>query len=101
MEERVLDFCIDEHIGKFDRTDWISDAIDSDEIANDDDAERGYDKLMWLKDQVLYRSKLMRKRPVPAKRNFFSSHFYRFNEAAKAHLEEADGILAHSLHLTV
>lgn len=101
MEERILDLCIDEHIGKFDRTEWISDAIDTDEIPDDYDAERGYDKLMWLKDQVLYRSKLMRKKAVPAKGDFFSSHFYRFNEAAKAHLEEADRILAQSLHLTV
>lgn len=101
MEERILDLCIGEDIGKFDRAEWIAAAISTDEIPDDNDAERGYDKLMWLKDEMLYRSKLVRKKPVPAKPDFFSSHFYRFNEAAKGHLEDAGRILEHTLHVTV
>lgn len=89
MEERILDLMIEENIEKFDRTEWVREAIPSAEIADDSEAARGYDKILWLKDEVLYRSKLVKKKTVPARPGFYSSHFYRFNEAAKAQLETA------------
>lgn len=89
MEERILDLTIEENIERFDRTEWVREAIPSAEIADDSDAARGYDKILWLRDEVLYRSKLVKKKAVPALRGFYSSHFYRFNEAAKAQLETA------------
>ena len=97
MEERILDLTIEEDIERFDRTEWVREAIPSAEIADDSEAARGYDKILWLKDEVLYRSKLVKKRAVPSLPGFFSSHFYRFNEAAKAQLETAHQILPSEL----
>lgn len=93
MEERILDMTIEENIEQFDRTEWVREAIPSAEIADDSDAALGYDKILWLKDEVLYRSKLVKKKAVAARPGFYSSHFYRFNEAAKAQLEAAYEVL--------
>ncbi len=101
MEERILDLTIEESIERFDRTDWVREAIPSAEIADDSEAARGYDKILWLKDEVLYRSKLVKKRPVPARPGFYSSHFYRFNEAAKAQLDAAYEVLPSELLASV
>ena len=101
MEERILDLTIEEYIEKFDRTEWVREAIPTAEIADDSEAARGYDKVLWLKDEVLYRSKLVKKKPVRSLPGFFSSHFYRFNEAAKAQLEAAYEVLPADLFAAV
>ena len=53
----------------------------------------GYDKLLWLKDALLYRSSLVTRRPAPARPGFYDSHFYRWQVAARDHLKEAKRLL--------
>ncbi len=101
QEERILDLTIAEEMAPFDRAEWIAEAIVTDEIPDEEAAQGGYDKFLWLKDEVLYKSKLARRKPVPAKAGFFSSHFYRFMEAARAHREEALSVVGRDMHLAV
>jgi Family of unknown function (DUF6765) len=101
MEERILDLCIEADIERYDRTEGVSDAVVTRDVADDADAAAGWDKLLWLKDEMLFRSKLMKKKPAPAREGFYSSHFYRFLEAARAHLEVSQEIIAHDLHIAL
>ncbi len=100
MEERILDYMIAEGTPRYERTEWLEQALATSDLP-DDSAIAGYDKLLWLKDEILRRTRLVPKKRVPAKEGFYSSHFYRFIEAAKAHLEEARAIFSHELHLVV
>ncbi len=53
----------------------------------------GYDKYLWLKDAVLYRSSIVEQKPVKSKPLFYESHFYRWQESAREHLRDAKRIL--------
>ena len=97
MSERILDYIIEENIQKYDRYEWISEAINTEglfEGSSEDSVPSGYDKLTWLRDAVLYRSNLMKAKPVRAKDKFYETKFYHWNEAAREHLRTAHAILS-------
>jgi len=100
MEERILDYMITEGTPRYERAEWLTEALATTDLP-DDSAIAGYDKLLWLKDEILHRTRLVPKKSVPAKNGFYSSHFYRFIEAAKAQLEAARSIFSRELHLVV
>lgn len=100
MEERIFDYMINEGTPRYERTEWLQEALATSELP-DDSSIAGYDKLLWLKDELLHRTKIVPKKTVPARSTFYASHFYRFIEAAKAQLEEARSIFSRELHLVV
>jgi hypothetical protein len=93
MNERILDFIIEYSIPKFNRTEWLSQAITLKEDSMDDELFKGYDKLLWLRDATLFRSSLFKREAVKAKPHFYNSHFYHWQEAARAHLLTATQLL--------
>ncbi len=92
-EERILDLIIAYSIPRYDRNEWLKEALVFDAAQDDEELFAGYDKLLWLKDRVLYSSKLVKKEPIPARETFYTSHLYKWNEAAAAHRAEAFAIL--------
>ncbi|MFW5684916.1 MAG: DUF6765 family protein, partial [Spirochaetota bacterium] len=48
------------------------------------DLESTMDKLNWIKDELLHKTKVIRREPVVAKPAFFSSHLYKWDQAARA-----------------
>jgi hypothetical protein len=96
MSERIFDYIIAENILKYDRYEWLNEAVYADgllDVKSEESVPSGYDKFTWLTDAVLYRSNLMKTRPVTAKNGFFSSRYYLWNEAAREHLATAQRIL--------
>ncbi len=91
--EWILDMIIEEDIDQYDRREWYNEAIDAGNELDDEKKFSGYDKLMWLKDAVLYRSSLISKNPVGAKGGFYTSNLYKWHEAAVAHRKNAIEIL--------
>jgi len=81
-KERALDFIIDRDIPEFKRSDWRGEAFHLTAATGDEETGSTYDKLLWLRNEVLHETKLVEKRPVRAKAGFYSSHLYRWNEAA-------------------
>ncbi|MEW5817042.1 MAG: DUF6765 family protein [Spirochaetota bacterium] len=97
MEERVLDFIIEEDIVKYDRRTWLEEALLLKDMPSDDQMFEGYSKLLWLKNAVFYRSSLIKDKPIKSKEGFFKSDFYYWNEAAREHLNTAKEILRNLL----
>ena len=92
-QERITDFVIELEVAPYDRTEWIRDSFVPGEVAGDERMFSGYDKFLWLKDALLYRSSLVARQPVPALPGFRKSHFYLWQEAARQHLTEAKRLL--------
>ena len=97
-EERISDFVIEENMAKYDRSDWLHSAFHVVEDPSSNQLFAGYDKLLWLKDAVLYRSSIIEQRPVKAKPGFFDSDFYKWQESAREHLAEAKSILRETVY---
>jgi hypothetical protein len=94
-QDRIYSYIIDENVLKYDKYEWYRQAVYDNEITYDDtDGFVGYDKLLWLKDALLFRTQLSRKPVYTARDGFFDTHYYRWNEAAKAHLNTAKMILS-------
>ncbi|MBN1647566.1 MAG: hypothetical protein JW874_05995 [Spirochaetales bacterium] len=87
--ERVLDFIIAEDIPEYSRTRWLDDALVGFSDIRDEKLYAGYSRLLWLRDSLLYRSSILEPREYRARENFRESHFFLWQEAAKAHLETA------------
>jgi hypothetical protein len=92
LEERILDFIIATNIQQFDRKEWLQEAAVMDRDLFGEEIFAGYDKLLWLKDAILYRTTLFNKNHLMAKSHFYQSHLYHWTEAAKAHLKAAHEI---------
>lgn len=93
-KDRIYSYIIDENVLKYDKYEWYREAVYDNEMAREDaDGFVGYDKLVWLKDALLYRTKLSQKPAFQARDDFFNTHYYRWNEAAKAHLTTVKIIL--------
>ncbi len=91
-QERILDLTIGYHLRPYDPLEWPREAIAS--PIPDREVFTGYDKLLWLRDAALYRSALLERKPVHARPGFRSTDLYRWCEAARSHLVEAEGIIA-------
>jgi hypothetical protein len=92
LEERILDFIIETNIQEYDRKEWLRDAVYMGKDTFDEELFTGYDKLLWLRDALLYRTSLFKRNRLLAKNNFYQSHIYYWNEAAKFHLQAAHEI---------
>lgn len=92
-DERIADIIIEENIAKYERSIWLHAAFHVTEDPSNERMFSGYDKYLWLKDAVLYRSTLVEQKQVKAKPGFFQSQFFRWQESAREHLKEAKRIL--------
>ncbi len=93
VEERICDIIIQTNIAKYDPREWTSEALNLPRFSEDELIQKGYEKLMGLKTEFLRKYSLLKESPVTAKERFFSTHFYRWTEAAEAHLKDALDIL--------
>ena len=87
-DSRVENFVIECGVEPFSRLRWRKEAFDPpagwNEMRWEIDLESTIDKLNWLKDELLHKTKVVRRQPVVAKEGFFSSHLYRWDQAARA-----------------
>jgi hypothetical protein len=98
-EERTNDFIIECSMPEYRRTDWRQEAFEGEGARLDPGFGNGefdgtVDKLLWLKDELLHRTKLVKKQPVRGKPAFEKSNLYRWDLAAREQLESARLILA-------
>jgi hypothetical protein len=92
--ERISTYILEEELLEYNKYEWQREAV----YANGnesilEDSFKGYDKFSWFKDQLLYKTGMLKKPPLLARENFFSSPYFHWHEAAKAHLKEAQSIL--------
>lgn len=79
------DLMIDAEIPEYDRKRWLLEAGIRDETTSEAPFS-GYDKLLWLKNEVAHRIGAGKDaRDVEASEAFWASDYYRWNEAAIAH----------------
>lgn len=98
VKPRLYHYIIEEDIPEYNKYEWQHEAIFNHEVEPDDqDGLVGYDKISWFKDAFLYRTTLWPKPVFRARENFYESHYYYWNEAAKEHLETAKSIVSHLL----
>jgi len=93
QDERIIDLIIECDIYKFNRKQWLSEAVYLNEQPDQEEVFRGYDKLLWLKDQALHKTNILVKDPLTARENFYNSHLYKWQCAAQEHLKTAKQIL--------
>ena len=93
QDERITDIIIECNIYKYDRKLWMAEAMYLNEQPDQDELFRGYDKLLWLTDQALYKTNILAKDPLTARENFYNSHFYKWQCAAREHLKTAKQII--------
>jgi len=92
--DRIYSYIIDENLLKYDKYEWYKEAVYDNEIdSGDADGFVGYDKFLWLKDAILHRTQFAQKPVYKARDGFFDTHYYKWNEAAKAHLADAKKII--------
>jgi hypothetical protein len=95
QKERILGYIVEEELLEYNKYDWLRDAVvtnDNEQIL--EDAFKHYDKFSWLKDQVLYKTGVFKKPPLQARSGFFESNYFRWQAAAKNHLQTANEILS-------
>lgn len=93
-DERISDFIIDGNMERYHRSEWLSEAVELIEDPGDERMFKGYDKVLWLKDAVLYRSSLVARKPVRALPGFKDSDFAHWLNAAREHLRAAQTIIS-------
>jgi hypothetical protein len=95
MKERILNYIVDEYLLEYNKYEWIREAVDYNENESVlEDSFKNYDKFSWLKDQLLYKTRVFEKPALRPKPGFTDSRWYKWQEAAKAHLKEARAVLA-------
>ena len=88
-EERKLDLLIEANVDTYRRNDWKGRAVVLNEETGDEGITPGYDKLLWLKHEVLHKTGFLKPRRVQARPSFYTSDYYEFHEAAKDHRGQA------------
>ena len=92
-QERILDLIIAADLQRYNRKDWLSEALYLDQNPEDEELFTGYSKLLWLRDTALYQTSLLKKKPLHAKPRFEASHLFKWCEAVKSHRLTAREIL--------
>jgi hypothetical protein len=98
MKERILNYIVDEYLLEYNKYEWIRQATFYNENESMlEDSFKNYDKFSWLRDQLLYKTKVMEKPVLRPRAGFTESHWYKWHQAAKAHLKEAHAVLGDML----
>lgn len=93
-ENRIFDYIVEEDLLKYNKYEWIRDAVYSDAYESlFEDSVKNYDKFNWIKDTLFYKTSVLERPVLNPKPDIKNSHFYKWHEAAKAHLAEARIIL--------
>jgi hypothetical protein len=86
-ESRAENFIIECGMEPFSRLQWRKEAFTPpggwNQLKWEVDLESTLDKLNWLKDELLHKTNVMRRQAVIAHGDFFSSHLYRWDQAAR------------------
>jgi len=84
---RVADFVIECGMAEYSRTLWRRQAFRSGDTERGEvelgELESAMDKLNWLKDELLHKTRLLRREPVTANPEFFRSHLFMWDQAAQ------------------
>jgi len=94
MEERILNYIVEEDIPQFNESEWLADAAYTSTDPYADYMPKS-NAAQWLKDTVLHEWSNMPRKRLKAKENFYKSHFYKWHTAAEQHKAEAKNILSH------
>jgi len=96
-DERIADFVIECNMEEYRRTHWRSEAFAGEGATLDPgngELDSTMDRILWLKNELLHRTELLKKHPVSGKPGFYESNLYRWDQAARAHLSRAREILS-------
>jgi hypothetical protein len=94
MQERILNYIVDEYLLEYNKYEWLRDAVYYNENETIlEDSFKSYDKFSWLKDTLLYKTNVFDKPALRPKTNFLESRWYKWQVAAKEHFKEAYNII--------
>lgn len=88
-QEVILDFQIFADIPKYENAFWLKKACSIDVPMEDETLFKGYNKLLWLRDEFIYKNKINSRKTREAKPGYFDSDFYNWHEASKTHRTRA------------
>jgi hypothetical protein len=95
MEDRIYSYILDENMLKYNQYDWFKEAVyHGDVVLDNSDGAVGYEKFLWMKDTIRKFFDTKERQILKAKDDFYSTHWYKWNEAAKGHLSSAKRILS-------
>ena len=92
--DRLLHWQLEESIPAYDRNAWKNEAIVTSKLPEDVDLASAYDKLLWIKNEFLHKTRIIAEQPVPARPGFHESHFYKWMKAAASHKKLALSVLS-------
>jgi hypothetical protein len=87
--ERQIEYVLAAGMSEFDRLEWFHEAGIYEDGEQNEALFSGYDKLVWLKNELKNLIKLYSRKPIALGRQFYKTRLYRFCEAAAAHRAEA------------
>lgn len=97
-EARVADFVIECGMAEYSRMAWRREAFTPargwQSLDEERELESALDKLNWLKDELLHKTKLMQREPARANPGFFASHLFKWDQAAQTQRQENLAALA-------
>lgn len=97
-DDRMLGLRLEFDIPVFDRSDWLEEAVNvPDKGLQDETLFEGYDKVLWVMDQFLFKTKILRQDELPARPGFYTSPFWQWQTAAAEHRQAAHALLDQQL----
>lgn len=92
---RMAEFIIQYRMTPYDRLRWIKEAVLDlpGSPLQDEDLFQGFDKVLWLADELLYKKKFLKKEVLMGKDTVEHSHFYQWQTAAEQHRKTAQSLL--------
>lgn len=90
-EELEIEFLLLGVLEKYNRSTWKRAALEiKGREAAEDSQESTNDKFIWLRHEILNKTRLFSPQPVKARPGFEESHYFNWMEAARAHLRSAE-----------
>ncbi len=82
----------------FNRRTWIEEALEPPErFWEDETLVAGWDKVLWIAEELLVKTRIISREHLRVKKNFFQSHFFRWHLAAQDQRRDAYELLDQEL----
>jgi len=91
-------FLKERNIPMFNHRKWLEEAVNPPEnFWEDERLIAGWEKVLWLAEEILVKTRIISREQLKVKPNFFESHFFRWHLAAQDHRRDAYRVLDSNL----
>ncbi len=89
-ESRMADFIITCEMPHYNRKLWIEQAVVPGSVHWEDESLfKGFDKVMWLADELLYKKNFLKRDTLKGREDFYTTPYFHWQEASKVHRKTA------------